>query len=267
MTLATSGHARTLILGVINITPDSFSDGGKYLDPQAALTQIDQLLKDGADGIDLGAESTRPGSMPVDQEEEWRRLAPVLEQWKSSPRKALLSIDTCKPEIMRRCLDYPVDVINDVSGWADRRTLEAIAAKGCTYLSMHRHGHSVDMQVQPLDGQLALEQVSAFYEAAYRSLREAGFSEERIWLDPGIGFGKTDRANLGLLRQALQSVAQYHIVLGISRKSFLGRLLDIPEPSDRDSASKMLELSFLWAGVRAIRTHDVKRLSKIRDLL
>jgi dihydropteroate synthase len=168
---------------------------------------------------------------------------------------------------MRRALDYPVDIINDISGIADRVTLETLARRGLTYWAMHMHRDPEHMHKDPLDAAEALRAVAVFYEEAQQELRNAGFTKDRIWLDPGVGFGKTDRANVQVIGQALAESVNYEIVLGVSRKSFIGRLLGITDPKERDAPSKMLELSFLLAGVRGIRTHDVARLRKLRDLV
>jgi dihydropteroate synthase len=259
--------ARSLIIGVLNVTPDSFSDGGTFLDPEKAVAHAWDLVNEGADVIDIGAESTRPGSAAVDADEEWRRLEPVLAALADQKPKARISLDTYKPMTMRRALDYPIDIINDISGIADRVTLETLAKHGLTYWAMHMHQDPANMHRDPLDADEALRAVAAFYDRTQQTLIEAGFSKERIWLDPGVGFGKTDRANVQIISQALVESGRYEIVLGISRKSFIGRLLGITDPRERDAPSKMLELSFLFAGVRGVRTHDVARLKKLRDLL
>jgi dihydropteroate synthase len=259
--------AQSLIIGVINVTPDSFSDGGTFLDPGKALAHAWDLVDDGADVIDIGAESTRPGSACVDADEEWRRLEPVLAALADQKPKARISLDSYKPVTMLRALDYSVDIINDISGVADRPTLETLAKRGLTYWAMHMHRDPARMHTDPLDGADALHHVAEFYRNTEATLRQAGFSSDRIWLDPGVGFGKTDRANVQVMRQALTEALRRDIVLGISRKSFIGRLLGISDPKARDAPSKMLELGFLFAGVRGIRTHDVARLKKLQDLL
>lgn len=262
-----SEEARSLIIGVLNVTPDSFSDGGTFLDPEKAVAHAWDLVNEGADVIDIGAESTRPGSAAVDADEEWRRLEPVLAALADQKPKARISLDTYKPMTMRRALDYPVDIINDISGIADRLTLETLAKRGLTYWAMHMHRDPAQMHNDPLDAEEALRAVAVFYEKTQATLMELGFTKERIWLDPGVGFGKTDRANVQVIGQALAESVHYEIVLGISRKSFIGRLLGIADPKERDAPSKMLELSFLLAGVRGVRTHDVARLKKLRDLV
>ncbi len=267
MALIQSEANQTLIMGVVNITPDSFSDGGSYLDPEKALTQIEKLVTEGADIVDLGAESSRPGAEHVSLEEEWRRLAPVLEQIRERFPKTLFSLDSYKSEIMRRALAYPVSIINDIRGGTDQETLEFIAERKCIYLAMHMHRSPQTMQTEPLDGTEAVAELESFYKDTHQRLRSIGFSSESIWLDPGIGFGKTDRANLQLIRQAIKRADDFNIVLGVSRKSFIGRLLDVPNPLDRDPPTKMLEFSFLLSGIKAIRTHDVQKLRMMRDLL
>ena len=253
-------------MGVVNVTPDSFSDGGRYLDPQAALDQAAGLVGHGADIIDFGAESTRPGAPEVGAEEEWRRLKPVLE--KAGSLGVPVSVDTSKPEIMLRAVDLGAAVINDVRGGADPGTLQALhrAQPDLIYLAMHMHGRPGTMQQQPLTAAAAVTEVEAFYERTRNALLETGFRPENIWLDPGIGFGKSDAANIRLLDQATRLAGQYQLVIGISRKSFLGRALGIPQPVDRDPPSKTLEMALMFAGVRAIRTHDVAHLAGLRRL-
>lgn len=257
----------TLIMGVVNLTPDSFSDGGNFLDPARALAHIERLFDEGADIVDLGAESSRPGAQVVDLEEEWRRLFPILTGLSRLKLPGRISLDTYKPEIMRRALAFPVDIINDISGGADLETLQLLAKNGLIYLAMHMHRNPASMQKEPLTAEVAVAEVAAFYRQTELRLLQAGFHPSRIWLDPGIGFGKTDAANLSLLRQAQSLMRRYSIVIGISRKSFLGRLFELENPADRDPVSKMLELSCMLAGAKVIRTHEVSKLFQIRGML
>ncbi|MFW7380058.1 MAG: dihydropteroate synthase [Oligoflexus sp.] len=255
------------IMGVVNITPDSFSDGGRFHQPQKALEQILRLVDDGADIVDIGAESSRPGARLIPAEEEWQRLEPVLERLSTRQIGAKLSVDTNKPEIMRRVIPYGVDIINDIKGGADDDSLKNLAENHLTYIAMHMHRTPEDMQQAPLDGDEAIAAVDAFFAQTRSRLMLAGFPESAVWLDPGIGFGKTDRANLRLLKYSLKISDQYHVVVGISRKSLIGRLLGIDSPVERDGPSKMLELGLLLGGIRMIRTHDVKSLNHMRSLL
>ena len=260
-------HTVTQIMGILNVTPDSFSDGGHFVNPEQAYSHARFLAENGADIVDIGAESTRPGSKPVDETEEWSRLKPVLELLKRRPLNARISIDTQKPEIMKKSVQYGVDVINDVSGGADDSTLKFLASENVTYICMHKYGDTASMQKNPLQARQALDAMESFYEKTYDRLLSMGFTKELIWLDPGIGFGKTDAANIQLLDQACDFCDRYNIVLGISRKSFIGRVLDIENATDRDTPSKMLELGLMFSGARAIRTHEVKALHKLKSLL
>lgn len=254
-------------MGVINVTPDSFSDGGRFNEVDAALRQVDQLLADGADILDIGAESTRPGSLPVSAEEERKRLEPLLKRLAVHPRKAVLSLDTYKPELMRLGIDHGVEVINNIRGLVDAKTLQFLADQQVTYLAMHCHGEPKTMQENPLSAEEAVRDVNAFFVKASHSLQEAGFPSDRIWLDPGIGFGKTDQANLKLIAMVPHYAGQYNLAVGISRKGFIGRMTGIQKPEDRDSATKMLEWMLAEGGVKVIRTHDVAGLAHIRHMI
>lgn len=256
-----------LIMGVINITPDSFSDGGRFYDVEAALRQADQLRADGADILDIGAESTRPGSLPISVEEERERLEPLLKRLAARSHKTVLSLDTYKPELMRLGIDHGVEVINNIRGLVDAKTLRFLADQQVTYLAMHCHGEPQTMQEHPLSAEEAVQDVSTFFAKTSETLGEAGFPSERIWLDPGIGFGKTDQANLKLLTRAAYFSRQYNLAVGISRKGFIGRMTGIQRPEDRDPSTKMLEWMLAEAGVKVIRTHDVAGLARIRHMI
>lgn len=256
--------AGPLVMGVINLTPDSFSDGGAWTNSDIAVSRALELWEQGADIVELGAESTRPGSAAVDGGEEWRRLEPVLAKLARSPCRAQLGIDTRNPDIMLRSMDYGVGFINNVDGLVPEPILQRLACNQIQYLAMHMHGCPMTMQNQPLEPREALAAVDNFFARADATLRIAGFASANIWLDPGIGFGKNDLANFHLLGQISKWTAQgYQIAVGISRKGFLGRALEIPQPSDRDAASKMLELGLAWQGAKLLRTHDVRRLKRV----
>lgn len=260
--------AKISVMGVINVTPDSFSDGGQYFSPEAASNQALHLDRLGASYIDLGAESTRPGAETISLETEWGRLSPVLELLQTKQLAAQISVDTSKPDIMLRSANLGVRMINNVNGCTDDATLEKLASdyEGMQYLAMHKHGDPDSMQKKPLDGKDATDAVDAFFKTSFSQLRSAGFSPDQIWLDPGIGFGKTDRANALLLAQIPRWSNDYQIAVGVSRKSMIGRLLDIEKPENRDDATKMLELGLIAAGARLVRTHDVERLCNIVSL-
>lgn len=256
-----------LIMGVVNVTPDSFSDGGRFFKPEDAVDQVLRLVDDGADIIDIGAESSRPGAALISSDLEWQRLEPVLEKLFRRDIGCQISIDTNKDETMLRLVDTPVRIINDIKGGASRSTLEALAVKDMTYIAMHMHHTPETMQLDPLDGEDAVRQVEDFFKSTAENLERCGFSKECIWLDPGIGFGKTDRANIALMKSSISQSRKWPVVVGVSRKSFIGRLLGIDDPLQRDHPSKMLELALMLAPVKAIRTHDVATLRRLRDHL
>lgn len=260
-------NTNCLIMGVLNVTPDSFSDGGAFLDPDRALNHIETLINAGADIIDIGAESSRPGARLVSLDEERQRLFPILERLAERRVDVALSIDTNKPEIMLDLSQYGVKYINNIKGLPPFECMQALASKGHDYIAMHMHGTPETMQRYPLTGKSARTLFEAFCHETQARLQEAGFSPARIWLDPGIGFGKTDAANLDLLRYCMEHSGQFQFAVGLSRKSMLGRLFGIENPLDRDDASKGLELGLIMAGVQMIRTHEVERLVQMRQVL
>lgn len=251
------------VMGIVNLTPDSFSDGGVYNAPDQALAHAEQLLREGADMLDVGAESTRPGAPAVPLQEELARLEPVVKElvrW-----NVPVSIDTYKPEVMQAVLAWGVDVINDV--WALRQpgAWEVVSADsriGVCLMHMHREPGS--MQAQPMQGDV-LEQVQAFFSQALLQARQHGVSRQRLALDPGIGFGKTVQQNLTLLREH----GRFHALgcptlVGWSRKSTLGVVLaervmhgQVPEPAQRVQASVAAALLSVERGARIVRVHDV----------
>jgi dihydropteroate synthase len=256
------------IMGILNITPNSFSDGGEFLSLDEAYRHACEMIDDGAEIIDIGGESTRPGSQGISIEEEWRRIEPILSKLVQHPAAPLISIDTSKPTIMQRAIDSGAHIINDVKGAAhDPELLRQLARGGAHYIAMHMHQDPSTMQNEPLTAPLALREVEHFYTSKHRFLLECGFDEQKIWLDPGIGFGKADAANIQLLAHALEANKKWNIAIGISRKSFIGRLFDIPQPKERDAVCKSLELGLMLGGIRMIRTHDVRGLNKLRQML
>ncbi len=257
-------------MGVINVTPDSFSDGGQFLSPEAAARQAERLVQAGADILDLGAESTRPNSQPVPATEEWRRLQPVFQALARLNLPVSLSIDTRKPDLMLKAADLGVTYVNDIEGGIQvpPKVLERLASySGMQYIAMHMHGTPATMQKTPLNGQDAVEAVDRFFVARHAALRGSGFSAERLWLDPGIGFGKTDSGNALLMKAVGRWSESFQVAVGVSRKGMLGRLLSIPKAEDRDPPSKTLEFGLALLGVKMIRTHDVAGLKPFLSLL
>lgn len=240
--------SRTYIMGIVNVTPDSFSDAGQNLDVDAALRHIDQLISEGADIIDIGAESTRPGAIPISSDEECRRLEPLLKQYRrffSVP----LSLDTMKASVAEMGLSYGVSLINDVSGFAhDSQMPTVIARAGAAVAVMHS-------QPEPIYADVVAD-VTLFLSEAVRMASEAGIMS--IMIDPGIGFGKTLSDNLCLLRDLSQLTSLGHpILVGTSRKRFIGALTgeDVDQRLEGTLASVVIAAE---RGANFVRVHDVK---------
>ena len=247
---------RVLVMGVVNVTPDSFSDGGQFLEPAAALAHARALLDEGADLIDLGAESTRPGSAPVPAAEQLRRLMPVLEAILSTG--ATVSIDTASAEVARATLAAGAHVVNDVTALGDPAMAAAVASTGAGLVLMHMRGTPATMQRAPHYDDV-VEDVGRFLAVRRDSAIQAGIPRESVALDPGIGFGKTLEHNLRLIARIDQLAALGRpIVLGASRKSFLGHLLDDAPSDERLEGGLAAAAIAVLLGARIIRTHDVR---------
>ena len=260
------------VMGIVNITPDSFTDGGQHLDASAALGRCEQLLSQGADLLDLGAESTRPGAQPLSAQEELIRLLPVLQG--ALRLDVPVSVDTYKPEVMQVALDMGADIINDIWAlrWLDPAQsaaalsgLAVVAAHpNCGVCLMHMHREPQTMQVSPMEGEV-LAQVLSFLSQRALALTQWGVAKARIVLDPGIGFGKTAEQNFSLLaqQQALLN-GGYPLLVGWSRKRSLANSLDLPPaagtdmPHPRMVASVAAALLAVERGAAIVRVHDVR---------
>lgn len=246
---------RPLVMGVLNVTPDSFSDGGRYLDPQIAVARAEQMLAEGADIIDVGGESTRPGAAPVSVDEELRRVVPVIRAL-AQRSAAAISVDTSKPEVMRAAVDAGAGLINDIRALRLPGALDAAAASGAAVCLMHMQGEPADMQKQPHYADV-VEEVRDFLRGRVRACTEAGITANRLLIDPGIGFGKTIEHNLRLLAQLHRfRDLQLPILVGISRKSLIGVLTGRPV-EQRLWGGLALTTAAVLSGARIIRTHDV----------
>jgi dihydropteroate synthase len=246
---------RTLVMGVINVTPDSFSDGGRYAAPEAALTHARRLLDEGADLLDLGGESTRPGSQPVPAEEQWRRIGPVVEAL-AREGEALISVDTSSAVVAERALAAGAQVVNDITALGDPAMAGVVAGAGAGLVLMHMRGTPADMQRDPrfLD---APAEVAEFLAQRLEAASAAGIARERVALDPGIGFGKTARHSVELLARLETLVAlDRPVLVGVSRKSFIGQVLDLPV-DQRLEGSLAAAAVAVFLGARIVRAHDV----------
>jgi dihydropteroate synthase len=245
------------IMGIVNVTPDSFSDGGHHQGVSAALSHCEQLLKDGADILDIGGESTRPGSPAVPLDEELIRVIPVVRE--AVRLNVPVSVDTYKPEVMQAVLDLGADIVNDIWALRQGRSVDVVARHPrCGVCLMHMHRDPQTMQTEPMQGDV-LPQVTEFLLKRTQSLRDAGVAQERIVLDPGIGFGKTVQQNFALLaRQPELLVLGCPVLAGWSRKSSLGAVTGRSLPSARVAASVAAALLAMERGARVLRVHDVQ---------
>lgn len=246
-------------MGIVNVTPDSFSDGGRYLDPGAGLDQALRLVGEGADILDIGGESTRPGATPVPAAEEIARVVPLIEAIRARSDVAI-SIDTLKPAVARAAVAAGATIWNDVAALRFAPDApEVAAALGCEVVLMHMLGQPGTMQDAPVYEDVVAE-VEAFLLARALTAMAAGVPREKIWLDPGIGFGKTPAHNLALLAALPRLVALgYPVLLGASRKRFIAALDPLgAEPAARLGGSLAVHLHGAVAGVAAVRVHDVR---------
>lgn len=243
-------------MGVVNVTPDSFSDGGRFLETGAAVAHAHALIRDGCDLLDIGGESTRPGSNPIAEEEELRRVIPVIDRLVAEA-SVPISVDTSKPAVAAAALGAGASIVNDVAAnRSDPAMWEVVAGTGAGYIAMHMQGTPATMQSEPAYGDVVAE-VGAFFADRLHRLAAAGIAAEQVVLDVGIGFGKNLEHNLALLGGLRHlGCAGRPLVVGVSRKSFIGRLLGTPT-MERLSGALACSVLAIEAGVGMLRTHDV----------
>ncbi|HTB35778.1 MAG TPA: dihydropteroate synthase [Reyranella sp.] len=247
---------RTRVMAIANVTPDSFSDGGERLDPARAIEDGLRFVSEGADIVDVGGESTRPGSQPTAADEELRRILPVVEGL--ARQGVLVSIDTRRASVARACLDAGARIVNDVSALRDDPELmPLVAERGVPVVLMHRRGRSIDGYEGPAYGDV-VEDVRRFLIERAQAAEAAGIARERIAFDPGIGFGKSVAENVALIAgTARLADAGYPVLVGSSRKGFIGKLTGITEARRRDPASVWLAVEAARRGAAIVRVHDV----------
>lgn len=251
---------RPLIMGILNVTPDSFSDGGRYAAPERAFLRAREMAEEGADIIDIGGESTRPGSEAVSAKEELRRVMPVIERL-AADGTVPISIDTCKAEVADEALDAGTAIVNDISGLRhDPAMADVIARHGASVVIMHMQGTPRTMQVNPVYDDV-VEDVKAFLRERAAVAREAGIRQ--VMIDPGIGFGKTVEHNLEILRR-LEEFTELGcpILVGPSRKSFIGALLDLPVDERVEGTAAAVAIA-VQKGASIVRVHDVKAMRRV----
>ena len=248
--------ARPLVMGIVNVTPDSFSDGGQHADTRAALAHCERLLAEGADMLDIGGESTRPGAEPVGPALELARVLPVLEG--ALKLGCPVSVDSFKPEVMQQALALGADIVNDINALRARGAAEVVAAHAsCGVCLMHMRGAPLTMQQRPEYGDV-LAEVLDFLRERSEALQALGVADERIVLDPGIGFGKSVEHNIELLRRQRELLALGRpLLVGWSRKSTLGAITGRAAPQERVAASLAAALAAVESGASIVRVHDV----------
>jgi dihydropteroate synthase len=254
----TFSFERPLVMGILNVTPDSFSDGGLYVEPGKARLQAERMLLDGADIIDIGGESTRPGAPPVPLDEELERVIPLVEEL--SAANIPVSVDTYKPEVMRHALAAGADLINDIWGFRMPGAIDAVRDSQCGVCVMHMLGEPQTMQIGEPAYNDVVADIRAFLEERVNSMMSAGVEKNRISVDPGFGFGKTVEHNYALLARLPQTSpivgSRLPILAGMSRKSMLGAVVNRPAP-ERVAASIAAAVCAAERGAAIIRVHDV----------
>ncbi len=250
---------RTLVMGVVNVTPDSFSDGGMYLDASRAIDAAKRMIDDGADLIDIGGESTRPGAQRVLAHEQIRRVVPVIKA--VAPLGVTLSVDTTLADVASAALDVGASIVNDISaGTEDPGIATVVARRGCPVVLMHMQGTPATMQANPTYADV-VEEVRTYLLARAAAFAQAGVERSKIILDPGIGFGKTLEHNLQLLKHLPRFVETGHpVLIGTSRKGFIGKILDLPNPADRVHGTAATVAWSVLHGAAIVRVHDVKAM-------
>jgi dihydropteroate synthase len=247
---------RPHVMGILNVTPDSFSDGGRFEDPVAAVARAERIIADGAAILDVGGESTRPGADPVSIAAELSRVRPVVMRF--SPEDIPVSIDTRHADVAAACVEAGASIINDVSGFRDKAMVDVAAGCDAGVVIMHMLGEPKTMQVEPRYDDVVRE-VGGYLVAQATMLQAAGVNRERIAIDPGIGFGKTVEHNLELLRRLPELAALgFPVVVGVSRKRFIGALTRADEPLDRLGGSLCAALFAARHGADVVRVHDVQ---------
>lgn len=258
--------SRTHLMGVLNVTPDSFSDGGRFLKLEEAVKQGLKLSEEGADIIDIGGESTKPGSEPVPMEEELRRVLPVIEEL--AKRVDLpISIDTYKSRVAKEALDSGASMVNDISGLRFDPEMKKVVAKyDVPVVLMHIQGTPRNMQENPHYDNL-IQEIKTYLSESIKIAREAGIDEDKIIIDPGIGFGKTLNDNLKILKNLVEFKSLGRpIMIGVSRKSIIGKILDLPTDERLEGSLASMAVAII-SGANILRVHDVKESKRVAKLV
>ena len=249
---------KTLIMGVLNVTPDSFSDGGMFLDPVKAIEQAKKMVEEGADIIDVGAESSRPGSQAISEEVELKRLIPVIRALVNE-LKVPISIDTYKSKVARECLEIGAHLINDITGLQNEEMIQVVAEHQVPVVIMHMKGTPQNMQLNPIYGDVVAE-IKDFLNSRINTAKQSGIKD--IIIDPGIGFGKSAEHNLEILKR-LNEFTELNcpILVGPSRKSFIGNITGLPVTERIEGTLAAVSIAVM-NGANIVRVHDVKQCKR-----
>ncbi|MBI5392834.1 dihydropteroate synthase [Candidatus Woesearchaeota archaeon] len=258
------------LMGIVNLTADSFYDGGKYIPVESAIEHAIQLIEDGADILDFGAESSRPGAVSITAEQELERLLPVIKAIKQyivdNQLPVLISVDTCKTIVAEECLKIGADIINDIAGLSDSAMAKIIAKYDASVVIMHMQGTPQTMQVNPKYEDIVAE-IKRFLAERAMLAKKAGIKQQNIILDPGIGFGKTVEHNLEIIRNLDVFVSLgYPVLLGVSRKSFIGKITGA-DAQERLAGTIAMNTIALLQGVSYLRVHDVKEHKQVAQIV
>ena len=256
-------NRETLVMGILNVTPDSFSDGGLFYNTDEAVSHALQLIENGIDIIDIGGESTRPGAKKISEEEEIQRIIPVVKQIRELSPEIIISIDTTKSMVAQKAIQSGANIINDISGFSfDNKMIDVIRESKVPVIIMHMQGDPSNMQNKPVYDDLIID-ISSFFKSKIKLAIDAGIKKEQIIIDPGIGFGKTVGDNFQLINQLNEFCKLgFPVMIGPSRKSFIGTTLNLPVDDRLEGTAAAVAVGVM-NGARIVRVHDVKEIKRV----
>ena len=256
-------NRETLVMGILNVTPDSFSDGGLFYNTNEAVSHALQLIENGIDIIDIGGESTRPGAEKISEEEEIQRIIPVVKQIRELSPEIIISIDTTKSMVAQKAIQSGANIINDISGFSfDNKMIDVVRESKVPVIIMHMQGDPSNMQNKPVYDDLIID-ISSFFKSKIKLATDAGIKKKQIILDPGIGFGKTVGDNFQLINQLNEFCKLgFPVMIGPSRKSFIGTTLNLPVDDRLEGTAAAVAVGVM-NGARIVRVHDVKEIKRV----
>ena len=256
-------NRETLVMGILNVTPDSFSDGGLFYNTDEAVSHALQLIENGIDILDIGGESTRPGAEKISEKEEIQRIIPVVKQIRELSPEIIISIDTTKSMVAQKAIQSGANIINDISGFSfDNKMIDVVRESKVPVIIMHMQGDPSNMQNKPVYDDLIID-ISSFFKSKIKLATDAGIKKKQIILDPGIGFGKTVGDNFQLINQLNEFCKLgFPVMIGPSRKSFIGTTLNLPVDDRLEGTAAAVAVGVM-NGARIVRVHDVKEIKRV----